>query len=216
MTPQHVSNLDDDVVFVEPGEHIRTLVGTVGSLTIEGVQDAEGRGRRFECRIAKITASGIALVTPATSPVGGWIAVHFEQLGKFNGPVIQVLDGVLIMLVVCSSEQRARLSSTLEWISSGRPDVRRSPRLIPENPASVLALSPGQGMPCQVIDYSIGGAAVQADAAPALGAVVKIGRVVGCVVRHFAGGFAVAFPVVQDPRTVERLLLQPSGAVAPN
>ena len=42
------------------------------------------------------------------------------------------------------------------------------------------------------------GAAVLADVAPAKGTALRIATVLGEVVRHFDGGFAVNFPTVQD------------------
>ena len=69
-------------------------------------------------------------------------------------------------------------------------------------------------MPCEVIDYSLGGVAVYADFSPAIGADVKIGKVLGRVVRQFGGGFAVSFLSPQDPRSVEASILQPVSSTA--
>jgi hypothetical protein len=67
-------------------------------------------------------------------------------------------------------------------------------------------LADGSVLPCQIIDYSISGAAVSIDLEPDLGAVLKIGKVIGRVVRRFAGGFAVEFAVIQQDRSVEGLV----------
>jgi hypothetical protein len=63
--------------------------------------------------------------------------------------------------------------------------------------------------PCQIIDYSVSGAGVISDLEPPIGAVIKLGTVVGRVVRKFAGGFAVEFVVLQGTQTVEALISQP-------
>ena len=95
------------------------------------------------------------------------------------------------------------------------PELRRFPRTVPENPDTTLSLAPGQSLPCVVIDYSICGAAVFVAAAPAPGAIVKIGNVVGRVVRNFSGGFAVEFSTLQDPELIGGLLLQSENSRQP-
>ena len=81
--------------------------------------------------------------------------------------------------------------------------------MVPVNPETIVAMPGGFVLPCEVIDYSCSGVAVYADAAPALGSVVKIGMVLSRVVRQFNGGFAVAFLTMQSAHSVEANILQP-------
>ena len=202
--------LSDDVVIVERNEASRSIVGMCGRLAIDTWRDADGKSRQFPCQIQKISPHGIALTAPVSGSVGDWVVAYFGPLGSFQGPIIRTPRRSLVMRIVATNEDRARLARTIEWLSSGKPDARRFPRTKPQNPESTLSLAPGQTMPCVVIDHSICGAAVFVAATPAIGAIVKIGRIVGRVVRHFAGGFAVTFPTLQDPNLIEKLILSPA------
>jgi hypothetical protein len=53
-------------------------------------------------------------------------------------------------------------------------------------------------LPCTIIDYSIGGAAVFAAVMPAAGTALKIAKLFGSLVHHFNGGFAAYFVKVQE------------------
>ena len=81
--------------------------------------------------------------------------------------------------------------------------------MVPAQPESTLRMPGDVVMPCEIIDYSLSGAALYADVQPAIGSVVKVGTVLGHVVRHFGGGFAVNFVAVQDVRTVEAAIVNP-------
>jgi hypothetical protein len=58
------------------------------------------------------------------------------------------------------------------------------------------------------MDMSAGGAAVSADVVPDLGAPLAVGKAIGFVVRHFAGGFAVRFIDVLDPDNLEATVIR--------
>jgi hypothetical protein len=65
-----------------------------------------------------------------------------------------------------------------------------------------------KGRPPRDLDRSAANRiAAHSDATPELGTVLAVGKVVGRVVRHFPGGFAVKFVSLQDPRIVEELLM---------
>ena len=59
---------------------------------------------------------------------------------------------------------------------------------------------------CLVIDLSVSGAAVSAETVPDIGTVLAVGKIIGRVVRHLQGGFAVHFVECQSPDEVEKKL----------
>jgi len=206
----------DDVVVIEGNDPPRALVGMQGHYNLEGWRDAEGNVRQFECTILKISPHMISLSAQVTGAVGNWIVVNFEHLGKFEGPIIQIQRHALVMKIFGTNEDRAKVARKLAWITDAeKPQARRHPRIIPVVPESIVSLPGESALPCEVIDYSVGGVAVYADATPAMGTVVKIGKVLGRVVRHFGGGFAVSFMTMQDPRLVEAAVLQPTTPSEP-
>ena len=187
----------------------RTVVGMEGRYTLDSWRDAEGKHREFTCRVLKMSPNAIELAAPVTGTVGEWAVVHFDRFGKFEGPVIRTAQRTLVVRIVTTLDDRNKVAGKIAWIESKKfPDGRRHERLVPFDPRSTVLLSDGRAFPCQIIDYSIFGAAVFVEHEPAMGAILKIGKVIGRVVRQFPGGFAVEFPVLQHIRTVEQLLTQ--------
>jgi hypothetical protein len=200
--------VNDDLLVVERRDQPRVLEGMRGRYTIDGWRDSQGRGREFDCELLKMSPNLIKLAVPVTGTVGNRIVVRFEDLGAFEGAVVQVLHRSLVMKIVCTLEDKAKVANKLAWITDAeRPEARRYPRIVPNQPESTLAMPGNVVAPCQIIDYSLTGAAVYADVQPALGSVVKVGKILGHVVRHFGGGFAVHFVALQDVRVVEAAIL---------
>ena len=220
------AQLDDDLVVIERSDQLPVeqkdplpaLVGMRGYCQIEGWQDAEGNVRHFECAIVKMSPQMAHLSVPVNGAVGNWVVANFEHLGKIEGPIIQIQKHALVIKIFGTNEDRAKVAGKLAWLTNAEKiQARRYPRIIPANPVSIVLL-PGQpALPCEVIDYSLGGAAVYADISLPIGSIVKIGKVFSRVVRLFGGGFAVAFMAVQDPQSVESAVFKPHTlALQPN
>jgi hypothetical protein len=218
--------LKDDVVFVEshsgkkaaenPSEErstderravARAITGMRGRYTLNSWRDADGNLRVFSCSVQKMSSRAIELTAPVTGAIGEWVCVHFDKFGKFEGPIIRQGQRSLVMRIVATVEETNKVAGKIAWIENkGTADSRRHERFVPFDSNSTVMLADGSVLPCQIIDYSISGAAVSIDLEPDLGAVLKIGKVIGRVVRRFAGGFAVEFAVIQQDRSVEGLV----------
>ena len=84
------------------------------------------------------------------------------------------------MRIVATQQERDRVAAKVAWFEdNSRAERRRFERFVPIEPHSSLSLSSGETLPCTVIDYSIGGAAVFAEVTPAKGTALKIAKVVG-------------------------------------
>lgn len=200
----------DDLLVIERNDPPRALIGMQGRYQLEGWRDAEGNARQFECSILKITPQMVNLSAPVTGAVGSWVAAHFEHLGKLEGPIIQIQKRALVMKIFGTLADRTKLAGKMAWImDAGKPQARRYFRMVPVVPDSTVSLLGEPALPCEVIDYSVGGAAVYSDATPPVGSTVKIGNVLGRVVRLFGGGFAVSFVSVQNPQAVEEAIFPP-------
>ena|SRR5436190_10595979 len=194
----------------ERTEAPRKLIGMKGHCTIEGWHDADGNSRQFPCEILKMSPHMLKISTPVVGAVGNWVMASFEHLGKFEGPIIQVSSRVLVMKIFGTNEDRAKVAGKLAWMSDAeKSDGRRFPRMVPANPASTVSAPGGLAVPCEVVDYSASGAAVCADVHPEIGSLVKIGNILGRVVRRFGGGFAVSFLALQDLQSLEASILRP-------
>jgi hypothetical protein len=218
--------LKDDVVFVESSsvkevvenpseEHStdarrsveRAIIGMRGRYTLNSWRDADGNLRVFTCSVQKMSSRAIELAAPVTGAIGEWVGVHFDRFGKFEGPIIRHGQRSLVMRIVATAEETNKVAGKIAWIENkGTADSRRHERLVPFDSNSTVMLADGSVLPCHIIDYSISGAAVAIDLEPDLGAVLKVGKIIGRVVRRFAGGFAVEFAVIQQDRLVESLV----------
>jgi PilZ domain-containing protein len=203
-----------DVVFVDSEGRVknhaideRKVVGMQGQYTLKNWRDADGNPRVFSCRVLKMTPQAIEITAPVTGNIGEWLEVHFSTLGKFEGPIIRTGSRALVMRIVTTAEDRNKVAGKIAWIENkNTPDARRHKRFTPSNPDSAVRQSNGAVVPCQIIDYSISGAGVISDLDPPIGTVIKLGTVIGRVVRRFNGGFAVEFAVLQEGQPIERLL----------
>jgi hypothetical protein len=211
--PQPDVGRNDPQPGAEQHDAQRRVVGMRGHYRLAGWRDSEGHEREFPCEILKMSPHVLKFSAPVVGTIGNWVVARFEHLGKIEGPIVQTAQRALVMKIFGTNEDRAKVADRLAWITDAeKPEGRRYPRIVPVHPDSTVVTSAGLAVPCEVIDYSMGGAAVYADAVPAIGAAVKLGSVSGHVVRHFGGGFAISFAALQDMQTLEAAILPPKSA----
>lgn len=186
------------------------LVGTKGQYSLKSWRDASGKPREFPCTVLKFSAEFIKLSGPVTGSVGEWVVAHFDNIGQFEGPITETNDRQFAMWIVADIEHRKKIKTKVAWAKDKkRVNKRRHERIIPRNPHSIVRFSDGRSAPCRIIDYSLSGAAASTEMSPELGAVVKVGNILGQVVRRSSDGFAVKFILVQNQQHIEELLLKP-------
>ena len=201
---------EGDTIFVERRDVERAVVGMQGLYHLEGWRDANGGHREFSCRVLKMSSGVMKITGPVTGSVGEWVAVHLDRFGLFEGPIIRQGERVLVMRIVATNDERNKIARKIEWVENKKNrDRRQHDRFVPRNPHSTLYLPDGGIMPCQIIDYSISGAAVSADIMPELGAVIIVGKIVGRVARQIPEGFVAEFLMIQDFQTIADLFIEP-------
>ena len=215
-TPQE----ENDVIFVErrdddviaPDAIERAIVGMQGQYSLKGWRDASGKLRQFSCHVLNMSSGVIKLAGPVSGSVGEWAIVHFDRFGQFEGPIIKSGERQFAMRIVTTIEDRKKIANKITWVENKKsPDKRRYERFVPRDPNSTLSFNDGRCTPCRIIDYSVSGVAVSADTNPELGVILKVGKIIGRVVRQFPEGFAVMFLKIQDSRTIEALFTKPVG-----
>jgi len=185
------------------------LVGTQGQYSLRSWRDASGKPREFPCTVLKFSAEIIKLSGPVTGSVGEWVVVHFANIGQFEGPITEVNERQFSMWIVTDVEHRKKIETKVAWAKDKkRVNKRRHERIVPRNPHSVLRFSDGRSAPCRIIDYSLSGVAASSEMIPTLGAVVKVGNILGQVIRQSSDGFAAKFILVQNRQTIEGLFLK--------
>ncbi len=191
-----------DILIVERRQDARIIVNIGGRFSLADRRNARGDRRVFACRAVNLSPHAIALASPVSGKAGERVIAHIDHLGKLEGAVLRVLTRGFVMSISASDEERDKLATKIEWLGKNKdhdtPDRRADKRIVPANPYSLMMLPDGRREMCLVLDLSVSGAAISADTVPEIGTVLAVGTVMGRVVRHFNGGFAVEF--IQDQR----------------
>jgi hypothetical protein len=200
-----------DVCFVERRDNIRIIVNIPGRYSLASKLDMKGARREFACRVINMSTRGMALVAPVSGPAGERVVTYIPRFGKLEGRITGAFDQGFIMSIAGTDEFRQKLGAKLDWLEKHKnhdlTEGRRHIRIVPRNPYSFLTLPDGHRVACLVIDMSVSGAGISADAEVAMGASVQVGHVRGRVVRAFKEGFAVQFDAVQRPDMLERSVI---------
>jgi hypothetical protein len=186
-----------DVVFVEPQRDSRVIVNIAAQFSLSDRRNRRGERRVFQCRAVYLSARSVGFVSPVGVKLGERIIAHVERLGRLEGVVQRVLERGFLMSISASARECDRLAEKIEWlekhknhdVSERRADLRMSPA----NMYSRVVLPDGGSETSHILNISASGVALSSDAIPEVGTVLIVGKVVGHVVRHFDGGFAVQF-----------------------
>jgi len=201
-----------DIIVVERRQDVRIIANIAGRFMLSNRRDARGERRVFACRAVNLSSRAIALASPITAKLGDRVIAHIDHLGKLEGCVIRELERGFVMGISASPEEQDRLIDKIVWLDKHKnhevPDKRGDGRMVPANPYSRMMLADGHQETCLVLDVSVSGAAISANTVPEMGTVVAIGSIVGRVVRHFEGGFAVQFLERQNPHVVEASVIR--------
>jgi hypothetical protein len=199
----------DDIVWVEQRRDVRIIASVPGRYSLDR-RNSRGERREYACRAINISQHAIALAVPVLGRPGEQVIAHIEHFGILQGTVGRLLDRGFVMNIIASDEERDNLLTKISWFELYKnhdvSDRRDQGRFIPKNPYATLVLADGTMLSCFVIDVSVSGAAVSADISPEIDTVMAVGKIVGRVVRLFAGGFAVQFISPQSKDDVERLV----------
>jgi hypothetical protein len=194
-----------DLAIVERRRDMRVIVSIAGRYTLADHRNARGQRRTFSCRAVSLSGNSIALAAPVIGNMRERVMANIEHLGKLEGVVTSILSRGFVMSIKANDEERFKIVDRIEWIEKHKnhdvDDKRARTRFVPASPISRLVLADGTTLSCLVINLSETGAAVSADVDPEIGSICALGTVVGRVVRHFVGGFALQF--IMPPRRAE-------------
>lgn len=168
----------------------------------------------FACRLRMIATTSLRVAAPIIPQLGETVTATFAEFGTLQGPVTRRLEDGFEMALMMSdaraAEHNERILNFTETLWTEKTNRRRSVRLMPKNPRTIICRSQDEWpQPCLVIDYSERGAAVSAPFLPAIGEIVTIGQLEGAVVRLFDIGFAVQFTEVYAAPDVQQALEAP-------
>lgn len=190
----------------------RIIVRLPGRYWLMNRRTPTGQRPQFACRAINVSPSALALAAPVQGGVGERVLAEIEHLGKLHGVIERLLrDQGFVMRLSATEEERAGLLHKIQWVEQHKnldvPDRRKQARFVPETPFSSVVLPDSVVVNVFVIDLSVSGAAVSAHIVPEIGTPVALGTLVGRVVRHIPGGFALKFLAAQDRDEVEHLAI---------
>ena len=153
--------------------------------------------QEFACESIDISAGGVALRAPVLGMVGDRVVVYLDLIGRLEGRIARHTREGFALVLQASEARRERLIDHLTWLANrdvmGVPPERRHDRIVPHARDSRLRLDGNVSVPCQIIDVSMSGVAVEIDEPPPIGTAVTIGRTAGRVIRHVEGGIGIEF-----------------------
>jgi hypothetical protein len=172
-------------------------------------------GREWESQTfafsARSVATSKAVVTCDTAvEKGERVALRFEGIGVRRGLVERAMRDGFSVLFTEEKAGGANVEARIGWLNKkvrGRAEDRREHRrVVPKHTDALLILGADKFVECKVRDMSRSGAAVTAAVQPPIGSLLAVGSIPGRVARHFEGGFAVKFLMVQQESELEALL----------
>ena len=202
----------EDVAVVDRRREPRIIVSVPARYALASRRDTRGNRREFSCRIVNVSPSAMTLLVPVTGAVGERVIIHCDEFGKMEGTIMRTLDRGFVMKIAASEEERSKFAAKIDWYEKNKnhdlTDSRVHKRIVPKDPRSIIVMADGTQQECFIIDMSVSGAAVSADVRPPLGTPLAVGKVIGRVVRHLSGGFAVQFLQIQEMEFLEQRLIQ--------
>jgi hypothetical protein len=204
-----LQDLELKVAAAQRRRDVRIMVNIAGRFCLSSRWSAR---RVFACRAVNLSPRAVALATVVIGEPGEPVVAHIDHLGKMQGTITRALKRGFVMSISATDAERERLIDKIEWLEKHKnhdvTDKRAKERFVPANPYSRMILADGSCESCLVLDISASGAAVSANTVPNIGTLLAIGTVIGRVVRHFEGGFAVQFIQPQDRDAVEALVIR--------
>jgi hypothetical protein len=201
---------NSDIVVLDRRRDIRIIVSLAARVFLK--RGSGGAITEYACRAINISLRAVAFAAPVRTTLGEWVRAEIDDIGQIEGNVERLLDERgFVVKIEANEEQRASLFNKITWAEKHKDlevsDKRKHPRFVPGDPHSKIVFADGTMIECFVVDLSVTGAGILADVLPPVGTVLAVGKIIGRVVRHFSGAFAVQFIQMQDRATVESLAI---------
>ncbi|MBA5723855.1 PilZ domain-containing protein [Candidatus Liberibacter sp.] len=165
-------------------------------------------GEEHECRVREVSPGGLCFSYDNVGiKIGERIIVFIEQIGRVEGKVINCdSKRGCVVRIITSEHNRQKLAEKLIWLSNkddlNLTDYRQHVRGVCWEVYGELVLEDDSVHPCKVIDISVSGVSVNVAPQPEISSTVLFNNIHGRVVRHFPGGVAVEFSVIQEKETL--------------
>jgi hypothetical protein len=168
-------------------------------------------GKEFDCQIVDVSPVGVAIRGPIAGNLGERVVAYVEELGRIEGVIVRrsADAGWFALDLRVPSHKVHKLAAKIDWLvrrqAEGLPERRRYERYDQDQEQTTLQLADGREFAAALLDSSTGGAALEVDATPPVGAAVTVGKRRAHVSRHFAGGIAVTLDQEAAGETLDKI-----------
>lgn len=164
--------------------------------------------QEYSCLIVDMSAGGIAVNAQVIGEIGERIIIYAENIGRVEGEVVRIFQGGFALKIASSAYKREKTVNQLTWLINKDKlkflDNRQHNRFIPRKLTTKITMADNTIHDCQILDMSLGGAAVRVEPMPSVGEAVILGLIAGQVIRHSDITIHIQFLEIQDPTTLER------------
>ena len=167
-------------------------------------------GRESKGTVTDISLSGIGISAGERGQVGETVIVYIDQAGRVEGKIVRFLEDGFALELTGNARTTEKLSRRLVDLQancglSRIEERRQEPRVKTDDELGLRSLA--EGAEYGVFDLSVTGADLKVSGhRPPIGALVKVGRLRGKVVRHSEVGVGIEFVDMPDGITLTDLL----------
>ncbi len=181
---------------VERRRHQRVEISLLGRYMLEDRQE-------FPCVTTDMSPGGVACIASVRGGIGERVVIYLDQIGRVEGQIVRHTDRGFAVSLNMPYVKREKVANQLTWLANrdilALPEDRRFERIVPLRRHAIVRINGEAEHIVKLIDVSMSGAAVTTTLVPPIGATAILGHTSCKVVRHFDGGFAVAFDRMIDP-----------------
>jgi hypothetical protein len=157
----------------------------------------------YSCVLEHVNLPEMHLSTEGAFALESRIVVYLDELGRLEGEITGKTESGFVFNVDMTKPRLVKINEKLGFLQdrgdSGSTDLRRHNRIEPNQQTSHLTLSDGRTYPCEVVDISISGAAIDVEVIPTIGTYVMLGKMRGRVTRILEEGIAIEFVKILNP-----------------
>ena len=166
------------------------------AMTLNGRILCAGKGEAVRCTLIDISPGGAAVSCRHQLTRGDVVILFVDELGKFEGAVVDHADQRVSLQFDQSERARKRAMEKIALFKQGRlKDVpaMKTVHYAYDPVMSRFTSSDGRTADCEILDISLTEASLRTHTRPRLNDIIHIGLSSARVVRHHADGIGIEF-----------------------
>ncbi len=166
------------------------------TMTLTGRVLCANKGEAIRCTLIDISPGGAAVSCRHLLSSGDVVVLYVDELGKFEGDVVDHTEQRLSIRFDQSERARKRAMEKIALFKHGRlKDVpaMQAVHYAYDPVMSRFSWSDGRTADCEILDISLTEASLRTDTRPRLNDIIHIGLSSARVIRHHADGIRIEF-----------------------